>query len=615
MSAMRVVLFRRLGSFELRLARLCRRVGLQVRFLEPVGALRSETVLDALRGEGIIWLKASELAGINAFSPIAAGHQLAVTIVDRCFPPDALARLAAMMPPPADSPATLRVLLYELVRGYVMPHGLAVTVARLLKGQGYRVWLWQQEAVLLPLARPGLRNLHPGWLAAALKALRRLRELLARRPADRTPAAVAEATGAATAPMASAEVLFFPHQGPYYGDLYQKSQYYADDPASPFHRDRICHVELAEAVAPKARIAVSEAYARAGIGVHWLPATGRARVSPREFARLAWRIGPVAATLGLKVRHRLAASHAQLSVFPSARLALLGYETQFPRLMAAALQARGIKVAAAQDRFVQPFHPGFHLVLDHYLVHGRAIENEVRTNPLCQISAVSITGDLRLPQRARHRDASRRCLVLDYHSVASPFEDAFAIANGWASNRLFLEDVLHLSEDFPQVQFTIRGKNTNWITLPFFKEVVARTQARPNVIIDRDRSLDRSYALLAESDSVVARHTSLGDQALALGLPVLFHERMATGERSIAAVFDYSPYPLLTRTYDELRAGFARILREGHVLDAAQTAALRREFYAQPANIPAKEQAAAVLARMLAGAAVTSNNVAANVAC
>jgi hypothetical protein len=604
--AKRLILFRRLGHSELRVARFFRWLGFEIRFLEPVDALRREAVVEELRAEGIVWLKASELAGINAFAPIAAGHELSVDFLDRFFPPEALAILARGMRPPTDDPRTLRVLLYELVCWYLMPHGLAVTVARLLREKGYRVWLWQQDAVMLSLARPGFRNLHPGLPSLVAKFTERVRSRFVGRARSRQPTADLQGSALTCntrAPVEAAEVLFFPHHGPYFGDLFLKDQYYSDDPTSPFHRTQICHVELAEWIAQEARPAVQQAYERAGIAVHWLPTIGRSRISPVRFARLALRIGPAAAFLGLSLRHRLAASYAQVSVFSRARLALLGYETQFPRMMAAALQARGVAVAAAQERFVQPFHPGFHLLVDHYLVQGERPAAAVHANPLCRVGSIAITGDLRQPRWKRERrSGSHRCLVLDYHSVRSPFSDAFAIGNGWASNRLFLEDILQLSEDFPEIQFTVRGKDTDWTDLPAFAGLVARAAARSNLTIDRDRSLDRSYVLLAGSDSVVARHTSLGDQALAIGIPVLFHERMATGTCSIAAVMDYAPYPILTRSYAELRERFAAIVQEGHILDAAQLAKLRREFYSQPADRPPKEKAAEVLNSLLAGA-------------
>jgi hypothetical protein len=599
----RLILFRRLGARELSAARLMRLFGFEIRFLEPVGAFRTEAGVEALQRSGFVWLKASELAGIDVFAPIAAGHRLVINVIDRFFPPAILEALGSVMPHPASDRSTLRILLYELVRGYLMPHGLALTVARLLQEQGYRVWLWQQDALMLKLARPGVRNLHPGLLSLAVRLAGRLFGRLSRRSSTNAAAKPIPLVSAPGAPADTAEVLYFPHQGPFYSDLFAKNQYYSKDPASPFHQDRMCHVELAEEMAPNTRITVANDYRRAGITVHWLPRYDRTRVSPIEFFKLALRIGPVAALLGLVLRQRLGMLDSQLRAFPRAKLALLGYESLFPRTMAAALQARGIVVAAAQERFVQPFHPGFHLILDHYLMHGEQPARAIRANSLCRVGDIAITGDLRQPQPSKvRRPGPHRCLVLDYHSASSPFADAFAIANGWASNRVFLEDILQLSGDFPEVVFTIRSKDSSWIGLPVFRDIIRSIADRPNLTVDQDRSLDRSYALLADSDSVVARHTSLGDQALALGMPVLFHERMAIGDRSIAAVMDYSPYQLLTRSYAELHRKFSTILRDGNILNAEQIASLRRDFYAQPVEVDPKKKAAAILGSILTNA-------------
>jgi hypothetical protein len=282
--------------------------------------------------------------------------------------------------------------------------------------------------------------------------------------------------------------------------------------------------------------------------------------------------------------------------------------------MVVALQARGIVVAATQERFVQPVHPGFHLILDHYFVHGSKPEEAIRVNSLCSIGAITITGDPRLPRRSRlRREGPHRCLVLDYHSDDSPILEALHIGNGWASNRLFLQDVIRLSEDFPEVQFTIRSKDDRWVDLPVFADLTAALVDRPNLRHDRDRSLNRSYTLLADSDSVVARHTSLGDQALAIGVPVLFHERNATCDSLIGRVMDYSPYPLLTRNYQELAAKFATIVAHGHILDVTQIADLRRDFYAQPADPDPKEKVASILKSILVERCVPSEHV--DVAC
>ena len=332
-----------------------------------------------------------------------------------------------------------------------------------------------------------------------------------------------------------------------------------------------------------------DAYHRAGLSCWWLPGLGPFRVSLRELLPLAVRIGIVAALLGLILRFRLNALVEQLDAFPRGRLALLGYEYLFPRVMAAALQVRGIVVAAAQERFLQPFHPGFHLLLDHYLVQGPRPAATIQQNSLCSIGIITITGDLRQPRRSRRRrDGPHRCLILDHHSAKSAFADALAISNSWADKRLFMEDLLRLSADFPEVLFAIRCKDNCWVDLPVFADLAAAIGACPNLELDRDRSLDRSYVLLADSDSVVARHTSLGDQGLAMGIPTLFHHSMNVAHF-------YAPYRVFTRNYDELCIAFATILRDGHFMDAALLAELRRDLYAQPAEPEPKEKAVITL--------------------
>jgi hypothetical protein len=601
----RLVLFRQLGTAELWIARVLRRLGFDVCFLEPLGTLRSKAAIESLRDERIVWLKASELHGLHGFQPMEESHRLTCKVTDRLFPLQSLAVLGRQMPSPANDAVRLRILLYELLRGYLTPHGLTVAVGSVLRQQGYRVYLWQRDGLALVLARPGFRNLYPVLLSLVVKLFEKLvaRMLRSERSLGKSGRDAVELSraGLGCDRLRSAEVLYFAHQGPNYGDLFAKDQYYVSDTASSLHRSHICHVELAGEMSDDTVAEVIRSYRDAGLSCQWLPGPRRFRVSLRELVPLAMRIGFVAAFLGLMVRHRFVESLEQLADFPRARLALLGYEYNFPRVMAAALQARGIVVAAAQERFLQPFHPGFHLILDRYFVHGPKPAAAVRDNSLCSIGAITVTGDLRQPRKSRQRrNGPHRCLVLDYHSVESPFLDALAFDNSWANNRLFLEDILQLSADFPDVQFTIRGKNARWVELPVFENLVAAISARANLRVDMDRALDRSYVLLADSDSVIARHTSLGDQALAMGMPTLFHERMVTSDRAIAAVMDYSPYPLLTYSYDELHNKFAEILHQGHILDAAQTAALRREFYAQPANPHPREQAAEILKSILA---------------
>lgn len=596
-----VVLFPSLAASGLWAARLLTRLGCEVMFINPLGELRNEEAVEKLRAEGLKWQKAGEVQGIDIIYTYATERELTCNVIDRFFPPRVLSELAKLMRPPANDPECLRILLFEIIRGYLMPHFKPVTVAKALREQGRRVWLWQKDSFVLSLAHTGFANLYPSRSMSALKSFAPLMSRLRRRRPQKAAAAPLPQDAATGSGTSTAEVLFFAHQGPYYGDLFAKEQYYDADTKSPLHRTQVCHVELADEMTPELRAHVKSQYAKADLNFHWLSPRSPFRVEPRALLKLAFRLGPVAAVLGSMVQQRLIGAAEQLKAFPAARLALLGYDSLFPRFMVAAMQSRGIVVAAAQERYSQPFHPDAHLILDHYLVDGPKVAAAIRANPLCKVATISVTGDLRLPKRrSGRREGPHRCLVLDFHSMPTAFEDALAVSNSWASNKVFYEDILRLSEDFPDVHFTIRGKNICWCSLPYFADTVRAIAARPNLTVDRDRSLDRSYALLEDSDSAVARYTSIGDQALALGVPVLFHERTATGDKLIARALDFEPYPVLTRSYEDLRTRYGIIQRNGHYLGADQLAKLQREYYAQPSEVEPKVQAARVLKSILA---------------
>lgn len=62
-----------------------------------------------------------------------------------------------------------------------------------------------------------------------------------------------------------------------------------------------------------------------------------------------------------------------------------------------------------------------------------------------------------------------------------------------------------------------------------------------------------SYDLCAHSDLVIAKHTSLGDECLSVGIPVLFHEYTHNTERLVADAFDYNPSKIMCFNYQELK--------------------------------------------------------------
>jgi hypothetical protein len=191
------------------------------------------------------------------------------------------------------------------------------------------------------------------------------------------------------------------------------------------------------------------------------------------------------------------------------------------------LQACGLQLVAAQERMLTAYFKGFNIILDRYLVAGSAVAKQIADNPLCSVAQIDCIGLWRsdfLSACHRRKPSRPSVLVLDYHSSQCWWEDVYPLTSR-AANKAFYLDIIRLALDRPDVDFLVRGKNIDWLNDPFFSDVAATIDLIKNLDVDRTYSqLNRSYNLAAESDCIVAKHTSLGDECLAVGKPVVFHD-------------------------------------------------------------------------------------------
>jgi hypothetical protein len=159
--------------------------------------------------------------------------------------------------------------------------------------------------------------------------------------------------------------------------------------------------------------------------------------------------------------------------------------------------------------------------------------------------------------------------VLDYHSSQNWWESIYPLISHTA-NKAFYLDIIRLALDRPAVDFLVRGKNIDWLEDPFFADVAAIIDLIPNLDVDRTYSeLNRSYNLAAEADCIVAKHTSLGDECLAVGKPVVFHD---WSENSVGYARSFNAYaglPIFACDYASLLDLLDRALawREQKVID------------------------------------------------
>ena len=600
----------------------------RVIFIEPKGAFRNDDWISRLASLGIEW------ADYHTFPKLPLSFDLkilgiyATRLIDTLFSEADLETFAAVVPQANLDVRKARSILHEDIVSRLRPLSQAYGLAEYFRERGIKSSVFLRIGIgglLMAVGRPTLiDNRYPGLALSFLlhvfgKISSRLTHVILRlikiRPAAPTDVAASAGTGTSCAGANNEEVshdiapiLFFPHFGPVYAQLFQKDQFYSNDHASPFHHSRIQHVELSWMLSESERAFIRNRYERLGTPVTFLELTQTRSLSSilsmfrdvlrRTKGSARFLRAAMISMNGLRMKNYL----QTFAGFKGAKIALLGYDILFPVAATAALQANGVRVAALQERYIHAFYDSYTVAVDDYFVHGDLIKRQYLSNPNCAIGNLIVTGDPRREKIRQHRaraleERSTRfknymnvCLILDFHTQPDRYTNSFSFWTDARSNFFFYSHIANLAEANPDTAFVIRGKDTTWCDLPEMQPAMIRFGKISNIFIDNQyATFDRSYELSAMADLVIARYTSLCDQCLAEGIPVLIYEAMPNHGRLISTWLDYGPYPVMVHNEDELHSRFQQTVREGRFMDSADFVEMRRDFYhvvADPDDMP-----------------------------
>jgi hypothetical protein len=368
-------------------------------------------------------------------------------------------------------------------------------------------------------------------------------------------------------------VAFVVHQGLSYGDLFQKTLYHSTDPESELHPGRLLHLDYSGYPSP------SDSLSWIGIGSSGRSPGTTAWHVVSGLVKGAAHIRSASHLLGVLLLARLYASFrfylGQLAPFANLELALIDYEIHCPMGLLLALDARRIKTVAVQERFSGAFFATKGgAILNTYLCASDYAAALLRKSsafladrylPVGQYRCDNLLEARTLPPplillqpKARGR---KIITALGFHTHLSWHKSQSDPLLNWSAHRHFLEDMLRLSREIPDVFVILRFKYVNWVNLPIFTDLIREIESSDNVEISReyDKSFF-SYDLCANSDLVIAKHTSLGDECLAVGIPVLFHEYTHNTKRLVADAFDYAPTHAMCFCYEDLLARAKSIL-------------------------------------------------------
>lgn len=365
------------------------------------------------------------------------------------------------------------------------------------------------------------------------------------------------------------------HQGLNYGNLYQKTLYYSYDPDSEFYSENMLHIDYSGTPCPSKRL-------------HWVFMGDHRESWTRNIYFACVAIGQglthihhIRELLGLLIYSRSFVIYQsylkKLAEYPHLKIALIDYDNLCPKELLLALESKKIKTVATQERFLGAFSRGYDSIFfNYYLCSSQFVADTLSVSPIHCVDHYIPVGQYRSDELIRAKTASlpeilkkpildgRKIItVLPFHTPLQWQNSQVDPLTNWTSHRQFLEDMLRLSNDLTNVFIILRYKTTDWLSLPEFADLIQRIHSSDNIVISTEYNKSfYSYDLCAHSDLIIAKFTSLADDCLSVGIPVLFHEYTHNIKGIVTAGFDYSPAKILCFSYEQI-LDRARIILSG----------------------------------------------------
>ena len=154
-------------------------------------------------------------------------------------------------------------------------------------------------------------------------------------------------------------------------------------------------------------------------------------------------------------------------------------------------------------------------------------------------------------------------LVLPYHAEPPLHRPSDPMCTSVETFISFLGDIIGLAERHNDVHFIVRAKNADWLLdSRTATEREALTQLGNVSLDDNYSTLNRTYQLAARSSLIIAKPTSLIDEALACGIPCVIHDYTHNASNYASSLLTYLPRRLWALDRAELLAKVQEVLTD-----------------------------------------------------
>jgi len=385
------------------------------------------------------------------------------------------------------------------------------------------------------------------------------------------------------------KVCFFPHKG-VDSQNYKRNYFYSPNKESVFHPSNILHLEWSKKDIIN-NILTLKFYENNNIKVlFWENVASKKNIvnlkilflSIKSFVLLFRKTSLYNIIEIFIILLRTELYKKKLLNFPNLKFALVGYDALFPQPLAVACRLKDITLVAAQERTMVPAG-GSQYLLDKYFIIGpqskKDLENRIdKKMKLIETGLVKISQHLDEGKEIKilpEKNFKLKCLVMDYNSVDDWYKNGRLYTTNWKKNLNFYNTIISLAKKNKEILFLIKSKNYLWLEIEYFRKIVCDIKQLENVKILSDSTTWVPSTCIMSTDFGIALMTSLADEMLAIGKPVIIFEP----EDFPSCLLDYGP-SIISKDFEDLNKKVNKIKSNLHLYNSSLNQ-IRKKFYKQ----------------------------------
>ena len=261
--------------------------------------------------------------------------------------------------------------------------------------------------------------------------------------------------------------------------------------------------------------------------------------------------------------------------YPKVRTSMIAFDMQIPPVLLFALARCGVRSFSFQERPSIPVDQGAFVAADVVLSASPWFSERLKESWSYAFREVSEVGMWRTDPIVKEpasvqKPGVRQVLLLPYVPVTDGPHVPFPISSSVASVKHFILDTIELALKFKDYRFVLRAKSIEWLNSERFADIRDRISEADNYVVSRDYGeLNGSYSLLSQSTAVLCKPTSLGEEALACGIPTIFHDYTHNSSGYHENIWTHIPKSLWVQSRKQLDEMMEHLIRRGSSSDDA----------------------------------------------